>query len=353
MPNLILHIGPHKTGTSAIQSFCHNNWAVLKDNGFHYAKSGMWNDFSHNKIFFLLKNSRVGILDKIEREIKTLKDNEIYIISSEVLARTVGKEFLNPFISLIKDRFNNRKIIIYARRQDNWVESVYRQWVKSPEIAVKAKPTVFYQNNKNSFDIYDIIESWKTVFNPDSINVRIYERGKAENNAPADFVEAIGLNTPNLNFNTSYLVHPSLDNKSLAIIRALNWLPSDIETRQNLRKIIFRNISKPKYKWSIFSFYLGKKTIQNKDQPSIFSPQFRNKIIQDFSESNYKLAVSYLHSEVLFMEELPDENEQWIDPLISIDQEVIDDTIKLLFKSTNIGESLFTQFLNSKIRNLT
>ncbi|MEZ5592436.1 MAG: hypothetical protein R3F53_17720 [Gammaproteobacteria bacterium] len=335
MPHLILHIGPHKTGTSAIQKFCYQNWRALKKQGFHYAKAGIWDDFSHHAIYFSLQDCSDHVLKAIKQEISSLAEDEYYIISSEVLGLGLRKNFLNKFIKFVKLNFDEITLIVYARRQDHLAESIYRHWVKAPGNGLKADPIIFYKYQKKlmGLDIYDTVQSWVAEINPSNVIVRIYERGKAQDNTPLDFLAALGLQEDGFDF-TNNTVNYSLDNNALAIIRALNTFPLSVSDRKKIRDILLYKIKK------------------SNDKVSIFSPKFRNDIVKDYEDSNRKLAIRYLGSETLFSEPLPDENQPWVNPLSNIDQKIIDESIDILFKHHDVVKLLFSQLFNSKIRNL-
>ncbi|MCB1815822.1 MAG: hypothetical protein KDK04_29480 [Candidatus Competibacteraceae bacterium] len=335
MSRLILHIGPHKTGTSAIQRFCYQNWSALKKQGFHYAKAGIWEDFSHHAIYFSLQDCSDHVLKAVKQEISSLTEDEYYIISSEVLGLGIGKNFLNKFIDFVKSNFDEINLIVYARRQDHLAESIYRHWVKAPENGLKANPLIFYKSQKKlmALDIYDTIQNWVAEISPNNVIVRIYERGKAQDNTPLDFLTALGLQEDGFDL-TNNTVNHSLDNNALAIIRALNTFPVDVGDRKKIRDILLYKIQK------------------SNNKTSIFSPKFRNDIIKDYEDSNCQLAIKYLGSKTLFSEPLPDESQPWVDPLSNIDQKIIDESIGILFKHHDMVKLLFSQLFNSKIRNL-
>src|SRR5208283_922891 len=104
---LYIHLGPPKTGTSAIQYFLSSNDKLLSEKGSHYIKACRWDDGGHHPLAWILHykytNMYLNILystDYVARQDKLLSDlaNEIdsiseesIILSSEVIPLIVDK----------------------------------------------------------------------------------------------------------------------------------------------------------------------------------------------------------------------------------------------------------------------
>ena len=90
MRKLILHIGRHKTGTTAIQRFLYGNPELLRANGYCYPDHGAIG-FGHHDI--------AGALIKKNMELSEISDNEAVNKIRELIAGLVkGKKGI-PIIS--------------------------------------------------------------------------------------------------------------------------------------------------------------------------------------------------------------------------------------------------------------
>ncbi|MFC2970589.1 hypothetical protein ACFOES_21030, partial [Acidimangrovimonas pyrenivorans] len=125
MRKLVLHIGAHRTATTAIQKTLRSNFEVLLRQGVLYP-------FGVNKHFSLFQRLFAGKLDPVElaADIKRRAENkpaEIHtvILSDEAVCKRPDLSLLAP----LREHFDV-KVIYALRRQDLWLESWYLQNVK-------------------------------------------------------------------------------------------------------------------------------------------------------------------------------------------------------------------------------
>jgi hypothetical protein len=135
---LYLHVGPAKTGTSAIQHFLRDG----EDPTLFYPQVGQWADGSHHNLILnfsgnfsrpeVVKRDAVEMLEEIGAEARSSKKN--IIISSEILA---GQKNIGAFIEACKDVWKISplavKIIIVCREHFERASSLYNQRVKDSE----------------------------------------------------------------------------------------------------------------------------------------------------------------------------------------------------------------------------
>jgi len=117
------------------------------------------------------------------------------------------RKFLNIRVS---------KIVCYLRRQDLWLESGYKQAVKSPFNRSTEKFKIKY------FDYYSKLSNWKQAFPEAEIIVRIYDRKLfPEGNVILDFLQALGIDMPEAR---EYKIeaNPSLSHLSTLVMRRIN-----------------------------------------------------------------------------------------------------------------------------------
>ena len=139
--HIYLHIGTHKTGSSAIQQAMKKHQSFLKDNGYY----PLWLLQDLLEIHkFLFSGSGEAALgeDKIRclRE-KLLKyfaniDEDKVIISAEVFAMHPWEVRAERIERLLRGLYSSMTIVAYCRRQDSYVESLFQQVSKNNMVSV-------------------------------------------------------------------------------------------------------------------------------------------------------------------------------------------------------------------------
>ncbi len=243
MKELFIHIGVHKTGSSAIQHFMDNNREILlKKYNLYYPKVvGDRNWFQHN--FFasdLKKGNNTSIKKFLETEAKI--SNRI-LLSSESFA---GTATIPNDLKSIKDSFDRIKIIAYLRRQDLWLESVYRQLIKTDKIIIRETFDVwfekFLENPENMYfcDWMELLDNWADVFGAENIIVRPYEKTQfLEGNLINDFLNILEINYNNNDFyNNARTYNKSFNLEATDFLRLMNNSPK-IQKWRSLLKTLF------------------------------------------------------------------------------------------------------------------
>jgi len=185
---LFLHIGSQKTGTTAIQSFLRFNADLLRQAGFHYLKTGRAK-INHNRMAASIKRGDgAKICADLAAEV-TANPSEHYIISSEL--------FLCPGCKSLKqalptDLISDIRIICYLRRQDKFLEAMYKQRVKTGRAAPDR--AAFLSARRDGLDYLRLIDEFAASFGERNIVVRPYERRHfANGDVVEDFAHTIGL----------------------------------------------------------------------------------------------------------------------------------------------------------------
>jgi len=141
MPKQItIHVGAPKTGTSSIQGFLAANDELLRQRGLLYPTGRLHPVFgaaiNHSVLVFALTGMMHHLFDfdrDTARQItheslaKALADpeNDHVLLSHEMLYSTINDLDVDLLQEIIGD--NAVRILIYARRLDDWNESLYRQ----------------------------------------------------------------------------------------------------------------------------------------------------------------------------------------------------------------------------------
>jgi len=131
-----IHIGPHKTGTTSIQSFFSKNYDALISQGVLYPLAGRLHDQAtsnaHHPLAVSIIDDAKGEIQKfifdLECEIKTHQPHKL-LFSTEVLAREwLTKDVFEVIQNLLP---NSRRVwITVLRKQDELLLSHYQEGVK-------------------------------------------------------------------------------------------------------------------------------------------------------------------------------------------------------------------------------
>ena len=301
---IYLHIGTHKTGTTSLQHFLFINRDKLLSQGFLYPQSGIpgLNPNGHHRLAWSLKKSKdrdrlVKSWQQLHQEIDRISPENV-VISSEDF------EIGNPkLVSLVKSHLEkyNTKILIYLRRQDDFLQSVYTQNVKANTCHLKIHKFIQEITEKGRGDYYKLLKPWGDIFGKENIIVRIYEQKKLSNGLYRDFLNCLGIDLEQKYREPEKYLNYSPEPKIVELIRSVNelvWKGEFPFSKQDCYKL---------YAEPIIKHYNPAPVIEKSKQ--ILSGRERMKIINEFKSSNQKVAREYLGQENLFAAKLPDDNE--------------------------------------------
>lgn len=142
---MILHAGPHKTGTSSIQR-------VLRDqhfDAFYYPRIGQWHDGAHhNLVFSLIPELRradaepmepAELLDRFQEELAEV-DHDTLLISSEFLSCGCATRVVDWLVSHGIANPVGIQALLVERDLLNRAASLYNQAVKDPFVGETRDP---------------------------------------------------------------------------------------------------------------------------------------------------------------------------------------------------------------------
>jgi hypothetical protein len=310
----ILHIGQHKTGSTAIQKFLFQNQKLLFEKhsvlypDFYTDRYLTEKFFNHQTVLYHVQKAGIpeGTQEKFGKCVEFCRQNSIQklVISNENLSR--NKDWPGVFHLLGKKFALDVKIIVYLRRQDYWIESSWKEsGCKDPR----------YQGIRDyapvvNMDWYEMLTPWLEFFSPHQFVVRPFEKEVIGENAVNDFAGLLGIDASNVvEDEASYLmVNPGYSHEILEIL--------------NLCKIGFKLHDETQVPYNPlhhYFFYALPEKYRRKDPFSpygLLSPVERLEIIEKYEESNMKLARLLLPGgdEKLFHEPLPDLSENWTEP---------------------------------------
>lgn len=171
---LILHVGPPKTGTSAVQwALCH-----LENGTLLYPRSGRWADGAHHHLalaaagFTHRGSVAIEPLDRLAAALKAEveADGRSVLISTEALSAAT----LEPFLAAYRDALGDLpvEILCTLRNPVDWASSAYNQSVKDTTIREARHPDA-YLAALHDASILHIVRSFRALNRP--VGVVAYE----------------------------------------------------------------------------------------------------------------------------------------------------------------------------------
>lgn len=177
----VLHIGTHKTGTSAIQAALYTDRERLAACGILYPETGRPEKRTgahtgHHELAWCL-TGKLGYTDfslwrDLLAEVRA-KDPRVAVLSSEYfwLLDTANIERIAGHLECY-----SVSILLYLRNQFTFMVSLHGQGIKSGNVSQPFSQ--FIADRLWYCEYAKIIERWSSVFGNDSIIIRLYDREK-------------------------------------------------------------------------------------------------------------------------------------------------------------------------------
>jgi hypothetical protein len=336
MKTLYIHIGTHKTGSSTLQLFFYQNRERLKQLVFFYPTEG-----SYYKPLGMKANKRGGQrflvfamtglypdwfklndkcqLPKKEECIKEIREHIIpyqdyadILISTEHFFKKVKPE---DILAIFEGMNFHLKIIIYLRRQDHFLESLYNQETKNARDYDSFEQFVDQEiQDKHSYGyFYPKLLEFASVFGQENIIVRPFETEQFyHQNLIEDFLHIL-----RLRLDDTFLL-PRYQNESLPteFIQLMVLLQQQFEGNIKQRMVLNNLLQNPNFPLEI-----------DRKKYRLFSPKWRRETLQHFKEDNARIAREFLNRADgrLFYEPLPDQEADW-ERYPGLSQETVADT---------------------------
>lgn len=303
MSTLYLHIGTPKTGTTSLQRFFIKNRSALRNKGckFPVFKYDTGVHISHNGRFLSPATKDKKFVQNCFENIYQLAEKYPKIIlTEELLWNTVGnnKKFWEELNKNLSDHSITLKVIVYLRRQDEYIISLWGQKIKGR----KSKKITFdkflkNRNEKKHLDYYEYLCNIASVIGKKNVIVRPYEFCQFQggsNNIFSDFLQAIGIECDESFKFPERLFNESLKGNVLETKRFLNMIPEF-----NVKADEFRS-----YFWEIQQEMKNEGKLKN---CSTFLNNEREKFMSEHKISNSLTAREFLNRQdgMLFLEPLP------------------------------------------------
>lgn len=265
MKTLYVHIGTKKTGTTSIQGFCVHNRKALESKGYcfpdlpfqyyrvtteerngHFLVGAVWaEDGSHdlNKERQIFQEG-MGYIRKLFQTYDNIILSDEQIWKNSYMVRASLWEELKEEAK--KGNFQV-KIIVYIRRQDGYIGSLWNQSVKTAIRKDRAVMTIEEYMERmppsEQLDYYANIEKISSALGKENVIVRVFERGKFEGGSIyTDFLNILGLElTDDMKVDVD-VRNTSLIGNTHEIKRILNSIPEmgELDNNNFFRQVLQR-----------------------------------------------------------------------------------------------------------------
>lgn len=168
MGQIWLHIGSPKTGTTSLQGFLNDNQDRLRaEAGVNFMAAGR-SHIAHNQLAAAARMGDVTpLFDQIQREADSMPDAQ-HVVTSELLFNPHTTRKLAPLVpASMKER---TKVICYIRRQDSYLEALYKQFLKNSRIPPDRQ--AFLGDASKLVRYLEVINTYARAFGPENMVVR-------------------------------------------------------------------------------------------------------------------------------------------------------------------------------------
>ncbi len=285
MAEIVLHVGRHKTGTTALQSFLAlNEDRLLEREGVLYPRTGRdpRNHYHHSLFRDVVEAGRpmdASLVAEVLDESKRRGARRV-LLSSEMLSR---KSVTGDQLQEIRNSFGNNSvsIIVYLRRQDALLQSMYAERVRR---GLLAAPDTIHDIDV-CLDFHAFIRTYAAVFGNTAITIRVYEH--AAQNIFKDFLEALGAA-----FDSEYILPERRRNERLP------WSYVELLRRANATALGRKLALHPLIRRTAIA--MSQLFPNAMDRPKPMTADERESLIQTYRDSNARLAQEFLNRSSLF-----------------------------------------------------
>lgn len=251
---LVLHIGMGKTGTTAFQSFCDLNSKVFDKLGYVYAgrefqnlkfrhpwrgrvvKKGVNKEKLYAKLEFI---EDVMSLPRYDGKKALIWSNEDFSMShkpDELI--TIIDEFVKS-----SNVFDSWEVYLVLRRQDQWIESAYKQWgLKHKTCSGKRieTPSEFIDAHLHLVDYLGLVEKWAQ--SSANLHVCSYDAAIEQGGIERYLTERMKLNLPIDELSFPGRVNESMSNEGSVIVATYNSRFAEPNYPKELISLLDKNL---------------------------------------------------------------------------------------------------------------
>lgn len=200
---LVIHAGLGKSGSSAIQKYCREQGAALRNSDASYLGMYLERGEATQHDFTSADDLARALTDD-----PNIEDRLVSLITLRMQARPAIRTFIWSHIELamhadLLSRVAARlapvcsvEIILYFRHQASWLVSAYLQWGvkhKSTPGPIRTFGDWLPEAKSHGADYRHVIESWQQAVGPERLHIRSYDQTP---DVVSDFLVTAGLPAP-------------------------------------------------------------------------------------------------------------------------------------------------------------
>jgi len=198
---IVLHIGRHKTGTTALQKFMFRNSSFLESHGLYYPKAVYHRKFAHHDLVHDIRCFEHKYVPEIisayraKRQLAPffdeLSDKHVNILSSEAFQN------MSPFLLAKVFKGFDVSVVVYLRNHFDYLASAYAQKVHATRYAGSMSDFA----NHFELSYVSFLNRWVAAF-PEKLMVCLYDQKYLVNGCVvSDFLaKPLGLNKDDIGF---------------------------------------------------------------------------------------------------------------------------------------------------------
>lgn len=308
--SFVVHVGTHKTGTSIIQRFFSSNRVILARQGVNFlrlpsaARKQLSNaSLSDEAAAESFANSLRFAIKRAQVTIGPARQNRCCLISWEGFCGDALNGYSNAPILARRLRIalagQKAKIILYIRRQDDFLESMYSQFIRQAKdfsfssYLEEARPGV-------GFDWSRLCSAFAQEFGKDSLAVRRYQRSSLpeKDSILRDFCSILGMSFNHFQIPDNFFSRQNQGwNRSVVEFARLAYSGLTQIERKRLSHLLDQNITKAEF-----------------EQYSYFTTFQRKQFLSSYDASNRNVAIEYFPHDSPELFDAPAEKAELIQP---------------------------------------
>lgn len=246
---IVLHIGMHKAGSSAIQHMLWHNRDRLLKKGFCYPQLATGQQ-GHHDLAWAIRSSAGGktpspvagdVLPKLRRQLQRSDCHTAILSSEEFEFATMPDQLRMIRRELPADPL---QIVVYLRRQDKYLVSEYGQHLKMPGTRFSGSIHDFYMryNFTGRLNYFRTLTRWAKFFGEENLIVRPFEPGQFENGSLFDDARAaFGLTDVALEVPQDLAINKGLSGRACVLLSHANRHELDVASHARLVDLLYRH----------------------------------------------------------------------------------------------------------------
>jgi hypothetical protein len=291
-PELFVHVGLAKTGSTAIQLYLYRArqefakhgvyWAETYPNGLYELNDCAHHVYSHKWGGWLDPSKFPVTPDEAWRSLREAIEAKggRHVISSERFGDLLGVPAGEPVLNFIKETAGPARVrlIGYVRRQDDLIESHIRELIKGGHLKIGIEK---YLERVPTFLYYDkAFAQAANILGKENVIVRVYGRGRfVGGDAVSDFLHACDIPGLGERSREGEIINPSLNTLTTKILSDPRII-ENFEGRPNRSFVVRKFFNQERHSWL--------------DKYVLIDSGVRRAVMERFKAGNDRLAEMFL-----------------------------------------------------------